>query len=129
MTSGLQCIYNEGRKGKRDCDFLLIDMRNAYGEVSRAAILRGLYQYCRQLVRWFIIITYGEDTQLFHGIHSHVGSVCTGVKQGDPLSTLFFAVAIQAALDEMDEDIMNLHPGSDTAQGHSRTTASSSGML
>ena len=35
MTSGLQCIYNEGRGGKKDCDFLLIDMRNAYGEVSR----------------------------------------------------------------------------------------------
>ena len=50
MTFGLQCM--KGRKGKRDCDFLLIDMRNAYGEVSRAAILRGLYQYCLQLVRW-----------------------------------------------------------------------------
>ncbi len=62
--------------------------------MSRAAILRGLYQYCPQLVRWFII-TYGEDTQLFHSIHGHVGRVCTGVKQGDPLSTLFFAVAIK----------------------------------
>ena len=101
MTSGLQCIYNEGRKGTKDCDFLLIDMRNAYGEVSRAAILRGLYRYCPQLVRWFII-TYGEDTQLFHSIHGHVGSVCTGVKQGDPLSTLYFAVAIQPACTRRD---------------------------
>ncbi len=67
-------------------------------------------------MRWFIIITYGEDTQLFHSIHGLVGSVCTGVKQGDPLSMLFFAVAIQPALDEIDEDIMNLHPGSDTAR-------------
>ncbi len=42
--------------------------------------------------------------------------MCTGVKQGDPLSTLFFTVAIQAARDEIDEDIMDLHPGSDTAR-------------
>jgi hypothetical protein len=54
--------------------------------------------------------------------HGHVGSVCTGVKQGDPLSTLFFAVAIQAALDEIDEDIMSLHPGSTPReQWHPRT--------
>jgi hypothetical protein len=34
----------------------------------------------------------------------------------DPLSTQFFAVAVQAALNEIDEDIMDLHPGSDTAR-------------
>ncbi len=50
-------------------------------------------------MRWFII-TYGEDTELFHSIHGHVGSVRMGVKQGVLLSTLFFAVAIQAAIDE-----------------------------
>jgi hypothetical protein len=34
-------------------------MKNAYEEVLRVAILRGLYEYAPHLVRWCIIITYG----------------------------------------------------------------------
>ncbi len=39
-----------------------------------------------------------------------------GVKQRDPLNTLFFAVALQAALVEIDRDIATNHPGSMTAR-------------
>ncbi len=92
-----------------------MDMKNAYGGVLREAILRGLYEYAPHLVRWFII-TYGSDTRLFHSLHGFVGWVKTGVKQGDPLSTLFFAVALQAALVEIDRDIATNHPGSMTAR-------------
>jgi hypothetical protein len=115
MTSGLQCIYNEGRKeGRSSCDFLLI-ATHTERYYARRSCGAGLYRYCPQLVSWFII-TCGEDPKLFHSIHGYVGNVHMGVKRGDPLSTLFFAVAIQAAKDEIDEDIMNLHPGSDTAR-------------
>jgi hypothetical protein len=115
ITSALQCVYDHGRAGREGCDFLLMDMKNAYGEVLREAILRGLYEYAPHLVRWFII-TYGSDTRLFHSLHGFVGWVKTGVKQGDPLSTLFFAVALQAALVEIDRDIATNHPGSMTAR-------------
>jgi hypothetical protein len=123
ITSALQCVYDHGHAGREGCDFLLMDMKNAYGQVLREAILRGLYEYAPHLR----IITYGSDTRLFHSLHGFVGWVKTGVKQGDPLSTLFFAVALQAALIEIDRDIATNHPGS--RPWRLRTTALVSAMV
>ncbi len=79
-------------------------MKNAYGTVWRSAILRGLYKYAPQLVRWFILC-YGGPSKLFHSVRGFVGWVRTGVKQGDPMATIFFAVALQQAIIDIDRDV------------------------
>jgi hypothetical protein len=43
------------------------------------------------------IISYGSPTPLFHAVHGHVGEVQEGVRQGDPLAAVFFAIGFQAA--------------------------------
>jgi hypothetical protein len=82
--------------------------------VWRSAILRGLYKYAPQLVWWFIIC-YGGPSKLFHSVHGFVGWVRTGVKQGDPMATIFFAVALQQAIIDIDRDVRDTQPDVATA--------------
>ena len=114
MVAMAQATFTHGRRGARDCDVLKTDLKNAYGTVTRNAILRGLYKYAPCLVRWFIIC-YGGATKLFHSVHGFVGWVRTGVKQGDPMATILFAVALQEAITRIDDHVRSTHPDSDTA--------------
>ncbi len=67
------------------------------------------------LIRWFII-SYGSPTQLFHAVHGHVGEVQEGVRQGDPMATIFFAIGFQAAIKRINEHVRAQHPGMPTAR-------------
>ena len=91
MVAMAQPTFTHGRIGARVCDVLKTDLKNA-DVTTRNAILQGLYKYAPRLVRWFIIC-YGGATKLFHSVHGFVGWVRTGVKQGDPMATILFAVA------------------------------------
>ena len=82
--------------------------------MSRGAILRGLRRYAPHLVRWFIVC-YGGPSKLFHSVHGFVGWVKAGVKQGDPMATILFAVALQEAIISIDDDVRATHPETDTA--------------
>ena len=115
MVAMAQATFTHGRRGARDCDVLKTDLKNAYGTVLRNAILRGLYKYAPRLIRWFIIC-YGGATKLFHSVHGFVGWVRTGVKQGDPMATILFAVALQEAIIRIDSDVRATHLDSDTAR-------------
>ena len=115
MVGMAQATFTHGRSGVRDCDVLKTDLKNAYGTVTRNAILRGLYKYAPRLVRWFIIC-YGGATKLFHSVHGFVGWVRTGVKQGDPMATILFAVALQEAIIHIDGHVRSTHPDSETAR-------------
>ena len=115
IAATAQATFTHGQGGAPCCDILKTDIKNAYGTVLRTAILRGLRKYAPGLVRWFII-SYGGPTRLFHSVHGFVGWVREGVKQGDPMATILFAVALQEAIIRINEHVRNQHGGVATAR-------------
>ena len=78
-----------------------LDITNAYGEVDRAAILRSLRQVAPGLVPLYLA-SYANNPTLFHSNGTWAGECRRGVKQGDPLATLLFCLAIDGPLGELD---------------------------
>ena len=115
IAATAQATFTHGRGGALCCDILKTDIKNAYGTVLRTSILRGLRKYAPGLVRWFII-SYGGPTRLFHSVHGFVGWVREGVKQGDPMATILFAVALQEAIIRINEHVRDQHQGAPTAR-------------
>jgi len=100
-----QAMFNEGRKRLHDnCDLLFIDMKNAYNSIRRKCVLEGLRKYAPHLVRWFLY-THTTTTKLVHSSTAHVGECQTGVKQGDPLASLYFAVGLHDTLVEIHKKV------------------------
>ena len=115
LVAVAQATYTHGQSGEPGCDMLKIDLKNAYGTIRRSDILAGLREHAPALIRWFII-SYGSPTQLFHAVHGHVGEVQEGVRQGDPMATIFFAIGFQAAIKRINEHVRAQHPGMPTAR-------------
>ena len=108
VAATAQATFTHGRAGAGCCDILKMDLKNAYGTVLRTAILRGLRKYAPGLIRWFIIC-YGERARLFHSVHGFVGWVREGVKQGDPMATILFSVALQESIIQINQHVRGLH--------------------
>lgn len=91
-----------------------IDLPNAFNGVNRRSIALGLQTYCPELLDLFNI-TYGSQTELrahtSNGRGQLIGHSAKGCRQGDPLSMLYFAVAIHPAL-------VNIKETLDTAHAH-----------
>jgi hypothetical protein len=86
------------------------DSPNAFNREDHNRIYLGLQQYCPQLLNFFMW-SYGEAADLRSGSGALLGQILTGVRQGDPLSMLFFCVSIhprllamQAMLDRFDAE-------------------------
>jgi hypothetical protein len=81
-----------------------LDFAKAYQSIRRGAIAKGLQDFCPELLPLFKAL-YGKSSNLRANTADErgalVGLSCTGCKQGDPLSTLFFSVGLQAALLEI----------------------------
>ena len=115
IAATAQATFTHGRTRAGCCDILKTDIKNAYGTVLRTAILRGLRKYAPGLIRWFII-SYGGPTRLFHSTHGFVGWVREGVKQGDPMATILFSVALQESIIQINEHVRDMHGGEPTAR-------------
>ena len=91
---------------------LTVDLPNAFNGANRRAIAIGLKQYCPELLDLFTI-TYGNKSELrahtADGRGHLVGHSEKGCRQGDPLSMLYFAVAIHPALIKMQETLDLAH--------------------
>ena len=110
-----QAMFNRGRKGHaKNCDFLFIDMKNAYNSIRRKCVLKGLRRYAPQLVRWFLY-THKTTTKLVHSSTAHVGECQTGVKQGDPLASLYFAVGLHDTLVKIHKEVKKQYPDANEA--------------
>jgi hypothetical protein len=86
---------------------LSLDIKNAYGTLSRRQILKGLFGFAPGLVKWFKW-AYGKRTPLVYGDGQIVGWNSTGCRQGDPLSALCFCVGIHDLLGEISECVENI---------------------
>jgi len=76
---------------------LSLDIKNAYNSVRRGYILEGLREYCPELIPFFTWV-YGDEIAVRWASGDQVASSFSGCTQGDPLSTLYFAVALQPVL-------------------------------
>ena len=100
----LQHLYNEKYYIQAS------DSPNAFNREDHNRIYLGIQQYCPDLLNFFMW-SYGEAADLRSGSGDLLGQIQTGVRQGDPLSMLFFCVSIhsrllamQAMLDQFDAD-------------------------
>jgi hypothetical protein len=97
-------------------DTLAVDMKNAYGTMRLRAIHRGLKRFSPQLLRWFLIC-HCRPNKLMISCGADVGTCQTGVRQGDPLASLYFACGLQPALLKLDNLVKNLD-GAATGEVH-----------
>ena len=115
LSTAVQGVFNHGRdKGAEDCDVVLTDIKNAYNTMRRSCIYNGLQRMAPELLRWFML-THGQSATLVHSRHGVVGYVQTGVKQGDPLASLFFSIGMHESLTKIDAIIRDAHPDSNHA--------------
>ena len=72
-----------------------IDIKNAFNSIRRSFVLQDVS--CPELIPFFSTV-YGQAVNLRWNNGSIIGTAPTGVIQGDPLSTLYFAIATQPLL-------------------------------
>lgn len=90
---------------------LAIDCKNAFNSISRAHIFRVLYQFPQlnsvwRLAHWAYrsaspLLIRNHERLLFHGISS-----AQGVKQGDPLSSLLFSLAMHPIYQKIHQEML-----------------------
>ena len=90
-----QGMFEQGQThGARCTDQLRVDLKNAFGTVSRVKIHAALREYCPSLLHWFLI-AYGGTSPILHSTYGLMDRrVEVGIKKGDPLSMLLMAVVM-----------------------------------
>jgi hypothetical protein len=82
--------------GERMC-LVQLDVSNAFNEIPRGKVATAVKQYAPKLMRWFRSF-YGMETGLRTASGELVGTSATGVRQGDPMAMLLYAVGFQSVL-------------------------------
>lgn len=115
VSGGCEAVVHNLQHALQLCDqpvaALAIDFKNAFNSISRKAMLETLYshpqlQYIWRLVHFAYsapsdLLVRNSDGSLFPGVFS-----AQGVRQGDPLSSLLFALTIQPVY----EAVIRQHP-------------------
>lgn len=92
--------YSHDAVAGDDCAIASLDIKNAFNSIRRSLILTGIRRFCPSLERWFWA-AYGSYSDLRTSDGTLVGQSQTGVRQGDPLSSLCFCVAFHAVLERI----------------------------
>ena len=84
-----------------DDDFVVlkVDLRNAFNNVSRQAVLDQCHSHFPELLPW-VSWCYSHPTNLWHPLGSL--SSTSGVQQGDPLGSLLFSLVIHPVIIEIE---------------------------
>ena len=86
--------------GENKMSTLAIDIENAFGTISRGLILKGLKKLCPALIPFYTSLhSFASPLHLTTG--ELVGYSSTGVRQGDPMAMIYFAVGIHDILLDM----------------------------
>lgn len=104
VSGGVEALVHAVRSAlaaDSDAALLTVDMANAFNEVDRSALLTAVQKYVPALlpyVQW----SYGAPTDL-HVVGAPAGTAPiqsrTGVRQGDTLAMLLFALVVQQILE------------------------------
>ena len=80
---------------------LLVDFKNAFNCVQRQAMLEAIRNKGPKALAWFVL-AYGGETDLLFPHQDGVAELKSreGVRQGDPLASLFFCLALQPSLEK-----------------------------
>mmetsp|Transcript_21539 Transcript_21539/g.23479 ORF Transcript_21539/g.23479 Transcript_21539/m.23479 type:complete len:342 (+) Transcript_21539:1232-2257(+) len=85
-----------------------LDISNAFSNISRSAVYKELRAHFPGLVPVFEWV-YGRGVRLFDSTGRELLQVEEGVQQGDPLSSLYFCLAFQPVLKEIETEIVSKH--------------------
>jgi hypothetical protein len=83
--------------GDEETGTLSIDISNAFNSVRRKLMLAGLLEYFPDIIPFFKWC-YGSPVDLRDNSGHVIGAAGSGCLQGDPLASLYFAVALQPVL-------------------------------
>lgn len=81
------------KSGESQKRISVLDYKNAFNTISRELVLKQIDDLCPSLHNWFLW-SYGSQPSLFLNEGSYICRSETGVRQGDPLAPLFFAVGL-----------------------------------
>ena len=95
MAGMLEAVNDSQPSGNLPFAMMSIDIKNA------------LRHYCPSLILFFSTV-YGQSVNLRGNDGSIVGEASTGVIQGDPLSTLYFALGIQPLLLDLQRKLRSI---------------------
>jgi hypothetical protein len=84
-----------------------IDNSNAFNTICRKAILDSILEHCPCLAVFYLWM-YGESSNLYDGHGKFICHSATGVRQGDPLGPLLFALGIAPILTKLKRDFPEL---------------------
>lgn len=83
------------------------DTSNAFNTISRQAILDNIVKVCPILSTYFLW-QYGDSSSLYDGKGKFICLSSMGVRQGDPLGPLLFALGISPILKQLKESFPTL---------------------
>ena len=95
--SGVHAIPRELDDPDDPWVLVAVDLRNAFNTVKRAAVFKGVMERCPELIPYFLWM-YGAPSDLRFDSGRKVCQSATGVRQGDPLGSLLFCLAIHDVL-------------------------------
>jgi hypothetical protein len=86
-----------------ELSIISFDIRNAYGTEMRSVMEQGVIRFMPQLHEAFRFL-YGSESRVFHDDGTEVATIKTGVRQGDPMGSLFFCLGMKVLLDPIQLD-------------------------
>jgi hypothetical protein len=96
-----QHTQSEGDEQNQEC-ILAVDFRNAFNSIHRSAISREINEHLPEIASYFNW-SYGHSADLCFSDGTVVAKSARGVRQGDPLGSLLFALGLHPVLRKVSE--------------------------
>lgn len=108
IVANLCNAYIQTQEENPDNGVIGIDVSNAFNSINRKTVGEGICRTCPELIQ-FYNWSYGEESEIMTHDGILITMSQTGVKQGDPLGPLLFAVGLHDSLIKIKEAIGEEH--------------------